>query len=96
MGRIGGNPGNKGGGRKTKREEIQAAVEAITAEALAKLARSKVKKYLDKDLNFQQTKELALPIALKDMAQKFGGDKDNPVEVLVKFINGNEDNRNSG
>lgn len=87
--------GNKGGGRKTKKEEIEAAIEVITAEALARLARRKVKKYLDKDLNFQQTKEMALPIALKDMAQKIGGDDSlNPVPILVKFIDG-KDNRNT-
>jgi len=88
--------GNKNSGRKTKAEEKQAAIDEITEQALLSLARSKVKKYLDKRLNFQQTKEMALPIVVKGMAQKLGGDKDNPVEVLVKFINGKEDNRNSG
>ena len=87
--------GNKNSGRKTKEEEKQAAIEAITEEALLRLARSKVKKYLDGNLTFKQAKEMALPIVVKGMAQKLGGDKDNPVEVLVKFINGNEDNRNS-
>lgn len=92
--------GKKGkSGRKTKKEELQAAAELITEEALLKLARSKVQKYLNKDLNFKETKEMALPIVVKGIAQKLGGDKDNqtPIPVLVRFINGNdtEDNRNT-
>lgn len=87
--------GNHNSGRKTKAEEKAAAIQEITEAALLKLAQSKVRKYLDKNLNFKQTKEMALPIVVKGMAQKLAGDKDNPVEVLVKFINGNEDNRNS-
>lgn len=88
--------GNKNSGRKTKAEEIQNAIEVITEEALLKLARSKVRKYLDRNLDFKETKEMALPIVVKGMSQKIGGDKENPVEVLVKFINANpEDNRNT-
>lgn len=84
--------GNKNSGRKTKAEEKEAAIEEITEAALLKLAQSKVKKFLDKKLTFQETKDMALPIVVKGMAQKLGGDKENPVEVLVKFINGKEDN----
>lgn len=92
--------GNANSGRRTKKEEMQAAVELITEEALLKLARSKVNKQLNQELDFDQTKEIALPIVLKGMATKVAGDKDNktPIPVLVKFINGNaiQDNRDTG
>jgi len=74
--------GNRNSGRKTKAEEKQAAIDEITEQALLKLARSKVKKYLDKSLNFQQTKEMALPIVVKGMAQKLGNDPENPLPVI--------------
>lgn len=73
-----GNPnlkGNKNSGRKTIKEEIEAAKEAITQDALIALANSKVYKQLKKikDGNlsgFKDTKEMALPITLKGMTEK--------------------------
>lgn len=62
--------GNKNSGRKTKKEEKEAAIEEITAAALTKLARSKVHKQLNTNLDFDQTKEMALPIVLKDITTK--------------------------
>lgn len=84
---MAGQIGNKGGGRKTKKEELEAAVETITEEVLLKLARSKVKKHLDKSKTFQQVKDMALPIVLKGMTQKLGGDKDNPFTLKTIIIN---------
>lgn len=75
--------GNKGGGRKTKREEKEAAIEEITELALLKLARSKVRQHLDKNLNFKQTKEMALPIVVKGMSQKLANDPENPFIIQI-------------
>jgi len=63
--------GKKGrSGRKSKRVEIQGAIENITNDALIKLARSKVFKQLNQDLDFNQTKEMGLPVALKGITDK--------------------------
>ncbi|MEK6881936.1 MAG: hypothetical protein AABY22_20120, partial [Nanoarchaeota archaeon] len=62
--------GNKGGGRKTIREEIEAAKEIITQDALIKLANSKVYKQLIKIQGFKDTKEMALPITIKGITEK--------------------------
>lgn len=74
-------------GRKTKAEEIKIAVEKeleeITNHELAKLARSKVYKAIEKSKTFKEIKEMALPVALKDMTEKFEGD--------VKFRNKTKD-----
>ncbi len=75
--------GTKNSGRKTKKEEIAAAIELITEEALLNLAKSKVKKYLDGNLTFKQAKEMALPIVVKGMSQKLGGDVNNPLIIQV-------------
>jgi len=74
--------GNENSGRKTKAEEKKAAIKEITEAALLELAKSKVKRYLDKDLSFNQTKEMALPIVVKGMAQKLGNDPENPLPVI--------------
>jgi len=75
--------GNKNSGRKTKAEEREAAIEALTEQALLDLARKKVSKFLNQDLDFQKTKDMALPIVVKGMSQKIGGDKDNPLIVQI-------------
>lgn len=62
--------GNKNSGRQTKKEEIQAAIEVITQDALIALANSKVKKQLDKIENFKDVKEMALPITLKGIVER--------------------------
>lgn len=67
--------GKKGkSGRKTKREElkevVEKAVEIATAEALTKLANRKVYKQLNQELDFVKTKEMALPITLRGIADK--------------------------
>lgn len=88
--------GKKGrSGRKTQKEETQAAIEMITEEALINLARSKVGKHLNKELNFKETKEMALPIVVKGMAQKIGGDKENPLEVIAIYGNRSVQGHNS-
>jgi hypothetical protein len=86
--------GNLNSGRKTKAEEKEAAIQAITEEALLRLARSKVKKHLDKVLNFQQTKEMALPIVVKGMSQKLSGDKDNPIIIQIDGVIANKNGVN--
>ena len=77
--------GNKGGGRKSTRDEFA--------------KNSAIKKAWDKvnnELDSKSVEKIALPIALKDMkdtATPFG---DNIKEVLVKFIDGKtEDNRDT-
>ncbi len=67
--------GNKGGGRKTIKEEFAEAVEAIKDEALKELAKSKVNKQLQNIPDgflegFNATKEMALPIVLKHIIEK--------------------------
>ena len=67
--------GNRGGGRKTIKEEIEAAKELITQDALIALANSKVYKQLKKieEENpeaFSKTKDMALPITLKGMVEE--------------------------
>lgn len=66
--------GNKGGGRKTKREELKTALEnlkeEITTEALIKLANNKVYKFLNQANEFQKVKDMGLPITLKGIAEK--------------------------
>ena len=72
MGRNG-NVGNKNSGRKTIKEEVEAAKELITQEALIALANSKVYKQLikiDEEKGFVPTKEMALPITLKGMIER--------------------------
>jgi hypothetical protein len=63
--------GRKGrSGRKSRQEELKGAIEKITNEALIELAKNKVFKQLNQEIDFNQTKEMALPIALKDIANK--------------------------
>ena len=67
--------GNKNSGRKTIKEEIEAAREIITQEALINLANSKVYKQLikikeDNLSGFKDTKEMALPITIKGITEK--------------------------
>lgn len=67
--------GNKGGRRPSVKEEVEAARELITQEALIALANSKVYKQLmkikEENLSgFRDTKDMALPITLKGMTEK--------------------------
>src|SRR3990167_2092318 len=67
--------GIKSGGRKTIKEEIEAAKELITQDALIALANSKVYKQLmkikEENLSgFRDTKEMALPITLKGIIER--------------------------
>ncbi len=78
-----GKIGNKGGGRKTLREEKENAIKEITELALLQLARSQVNKHLSKPLNFKKTKEMALPIVVKGMAQKLAGDPENQTPIPI-------------
>ena len=78
--------GNKGGRRPSVKEEIEAAKEMITQDALIKLANSKVYKQLVKIQGFKDTKEMALPITIKGIVQKIGGDPDNPLIVQISEI----------
>ena len=88
--------GNKNSGRKTIKEEIEAARELITQDALISLANSKVYKQLKKieEENpeaFVKTKELALPITLrgiterKELTGKDGQPLFLPSEVMEKY-----------
>lgn len=70
-----GNVGNKNSGRKTIKEEVEAAKELITQEALIALANSRVYKQMIKEsgvdeYDYLKTKELALPVTLKGMTEK--------------------------
>ena len=72
---LNGNVGNKNSGRKTIKEEVEAAKELITQDALIALANSKVYKQLikikEENLSgFRDTKEMALPITLKGMVEE--------------------------
>lgn len=86
--------GTKNSGRKTRGEELalvewyESVLPKVFTEVKVMLE-SKTKK--DKLWAMEWLKSGLV----KMIPQKIGGDKDNPVEVLVKFINGNEDNRNS-
>ena len=62
--------GNKGGRRPSVKEEIEAAKEIITQDALIKLANSKVYKQLVKIQGFKDTKEMALPITIKGITER--------------------------
>ena len=67
--------GKKSGGRKTIKEEVEAARELITQEALIALANSKVYKQLQKiqedNLSgFKDTQAMALPITLKGFIER--------------------------
>src|SRR3990167_5215758 len=67
--------GNSNSGRKTIKEEIEAARELITQEALLALANSKVYKQMvktsdDEMVDYVRTKEMALPITLKGMIER--------------------------
>ena len=67
--------GNKGGGRKSLREEVaiikEKMREEITNEMLAKLAKSKVYNAINEDgLTFAQIKEMALPVVLRNITEK--------------------------
>ena len=61
--------GNKGG-RKAKKIEMELAKEAITQDALIKLANSKVYKQLVALQDFKDTKEMALPITLRGIIER--------------------------
>lgn len=67
--------GIKSGGRKTIKQEVEAARELITQEALIALANSKVYKQMMKNseddmVDYVRTKELSLPITLKGMIER--------------------------
>lgn len=62
--------GNKGGRRPSVKEEIEAATEMITQDALIKLANSKVYKQLVALQDFKDTKEMALPITLRGIIER--------------------------
>lgn len=62
--------GNENSGRKTIAEEMQGAIEKISTEALIELAKNKVFKQLNQEIDFNQTKEMALPITLKGITDK--------------------------
>ena len=91
MARKGGNPGLKGvkgkSGRKSRLEEIKTVLEncteEITQEALLKLANSRVFKAITENEGLLATKDFALPVTLRGMTLKIGGDKDNPLEVKI-------------
>lgn len=80
--------------RKSLKEEVQ------VVRYMAELA-PKVFKVIGEALNSKSKADKHWAVEQmgklysKAVPQKIGGDKDNPVEVLVKFINGNENNRNS-
>ena len=88
--------GNLNSGRKTKAEEKEAAIKEITELALLELARNKVFKHLNKSLNFKETKEMALPIVVKGMAQKHSGDPENriPIPLLYELHNNDSNKEN--
>ena len=63
--------GKKGrSGRKTIAEEVRFVKEKITTEALIELAKNKVFKQLNQEIDFNQTKEMALPVVLKGITDK--------------------------
>jgi hypothetical protein len=98
MARKGGNPlcvGNENSGRKTIAEELKGAVEKITNEALIELAKSKVKKQLDQDLDFTQTKEMALPITLKGISDKEEHTIEFGKPILDALLNHNSDKKDN-
>lgn len=82
-----GNPGNKGGGRKSLKDEL------VKVKALAK-AWSKVGSAVDSE----PVRDIALPLVLKDMATKVAnpdGSSLIPTPVLVQFLNGKSTENNS-
>lgn len=87
--------GTKNSGRKTRGEELalvewyESVLPKVFSEVKGMLE-SKVKKDKLWAMDWLKTG------LVKMIPQKIAGDTKNPVEVLVKFINGNEDNRNSG
>lgn len=67
-----GNPGNKGGGRRTLMEEIENYKDRITDEALSKLARTKLVRHMEtiEDNDRSGVKEIVLPVCLKGMTDR--------------------------
>lgn len=83
-------------GRKSKFEELQIVERYAELSVPAfEFLKECLKKESPKSDKYWAVEQLSKGFA-KMIPQKLAGDKDNPVEVLVKFINGNEDNRNSG
>lgn len=81
--------GNKGGGRKTIKQEVEEAKELITQEALIALANSRVYKQMIKEsgideYDYLKTKELSLPITLKGMIEK----KEHSGKIQLEQITG--------
>lgn len=87
--------GNENSGRKTIGEELNGAVEKITNEALIELAKQKVKLHLDKNLNFTQTKEMALPITLKGMTEVKDINVNLPQPILNVYRNNSDQENNA-
>ena len=58
------------GGRRTKAEEREEAIEAITQEALIKLANKKVYQVLKKAKTLKDIKDIGLPVTIKGMVDK--------------------------
>ena len=83
--------GNKNSGRKTIKEEVEAAKELITQEALIALANSRVYKQMIKEsgideYDYLKTKELSLPITLKGMTEK----KEHSGKIQLEQVTGME------
>lgn len=82
-------------GRKTLREELEITRRYSDLSAKAfKLITKKLDSAEKSEQNFAL--DWLKGGFAKMIPQTIAGDKKNPVEVLVKFINGQEDNRNSG
>lgn len=81
---------NNAVGVKGRSGRKSAPVEFAKAQAIIR-AWNKVMESVDSS----DVKDIALPIALKDMASKVAGPNGESLQpLLVKFINGTEDNNN--
>lgn len=89
---IGNSGGKKGkSGRKTKGQEL-ALVEWYESVLPTVFGIVKDKLGSERETDKLWAMEWLKAGIVKMIPQKLAGDKDNPVEVLVKFINGNQDN----
>lgn len=84
-----GNPGNKGGGRPSRKDE--ALRELVVQKAIGKVV--KIMTNIDgvSDKQLSRVKDICLPIVVKDLTNKLGNPDGSKIEqVLVKFIDGKD------
>ena len=88
MARIGGNPGNKGGGRKKLKDEIAVIkyYEAMLPKVF-KLVREKLETGTKKDKEWAADWVKTGIVKMIPQIQKIGGDKDNKTSIAITGIN---------